>query len=144
MRCGMSLGGDMTTETPDLVINGVRYVPAATQAADEVSIHGMYDMHLFHRVTGKTVEEVIANWLAHNSEPQPAMVDGRKVDDMGQSMLCPAIVLSRGKEVRRVGQMVFPSYERRGTPRNPDDLEAYRQALLKDPDITRLLTGAPQ
>lgn len=119
-----------------LNINGVDYVRAG-DLADRVSIHGMYDMHLFHSIAGATVDEVIANWRAHNAIEQPAMVDGRKVDDMGESMLCPIIVLAGKQELRRVGQMIFPRGERGSCDKVA--LEAWRSAALADPDIPRLL-----
>jgi hypothetical protein len=99
---------------------GMRMVPT------RVSISGMYDMHLFHSIPGATVEEVIANWLKHNEEP----------DEYGKSYLCPAIVLSGDKELRRVGKMVFQD--------RLEELDAYKEALLADPDISRLLAAAPQ
>lgn len=104
----------------------------------EVSIHGMYDIHLFHRIKGRTVDEVIANWLLHNAQKQPAIVGGEQYEDLGPSNLCPAIVLSGKTELRRVGPMVFPRNDR--MPK-PEDVEAYRSALLSDPDIPRLLAN---
>lgn len=109
------------------------------ELATRVSIRGMYDMHLFHRIGGRTVDEVIGNWIAHNSQKHPAIVGGREVDDMGQSSLCPATVLSGNKELRRVGKMVFPR-----STRMKADLEAYRAALSSDPDIPRLLSAAKE
>lgn len=110
--------------------------------ADRVSIHGMYDLHLFHKVEGRSVDEVIDNWLAHIAKPVPANVEGIGiVDDLGPSMLCPAVVLSGKVELRRVGKMVFPDWGTR-KPRTPADLEAYRSALKADPDIDRLLAAS--
>lgn len=122
----------------EVIIDGVRYVPAVT--ADAVSIHGMYDMHLFHRIEGRTVDEVIENWIKHNSEKHPANVGGTDIDDLGPSELCPATVLLNGKEVRRVGKMVFCDYKS-GEVRDEAALEAYRKALSDDPDIPRLLAA---
>lgn len=127
---------------PDrITLNGVEYVrPGVEAAPDCVSIHGMYDMHLFHPIKGATVDEVIENWRQHNRELQPAMVGGHKVDDLGPSNLCPAIVLRGDKELRRVGQMIFPrdtANDRAGC--DEDKLRAWRDALLADPDIPRLL-----
>lgn len=120
-----------------VIIDGVPYVPA-TNIACRVSIHGMYEMHLFHRITGKTVDEVIKNWKNHNAKKQPALVGEREVDDLGPSMLCPAVVLdANDKELRRVGEMVFPEHGTRQA--KTQDIEKYRTALLADPDITRLL-----
>jgi hypothetical protein len=125
-----------------VMIDGERYVPAEPRA-NRVSIWGMYDMHLFHRIEGSTVDEIIKNWLEHNSKKQPATVGDRYVEDMGQSSLCPAIVLHGDRELRRVGRMVFADYNQRGKPRDKSELAAYRKALLDDPDITRLLnTGS--
>lgn len=103
---------------------------------DRVSIYGIFDSHLFHRYTGNTVDEVIDNWLAHIAKPIPAIVGGKRVDDMGPTALCPAIVLHGKKELRRVGYMVFP--RENGAPEKKD-IDAYRAALLADPDIPRLL-----
>jgi len=107
--------------------------------AMRVSISGMYDCHLFHSFTGKTVDDVIANWIAHNATPNPAIVSGRKVDDLGPAELCPAIVLSdTGKELRRVGPMVFYDLKIK-LGEKPKQLKLYREALMADPDIPRLL-----
>ena len=46
---------------------------------DRVSIWGMFDMHLFWRYEGATVDEVIKNWLTHIADPIPAKVDGHKI-----------------------------------------------------------------
>jgi hypothetical protein len=98
-------------------------------------------MHLFHSIDGRTVAEVIDNWLAHNAHKQPALVGGQRVDDMGQSSLCPATVLLGDTELRRVGSMVFPDYNQCGKPKSQESLDAYRKALESDPDIPRLLAG---
>jgi hypothetical protein len=109
--------------------------------ADRLSIHGMYDMHLFHKIHGKSVDELIDNWRKHIAEPIPAMVGDRNIDDMGVSWFCPVIVLSGETEVRRVGKGIFADYKTRA-PRSEDDVNEFRQALLDDPDITRLLATA--
>jgi hypothetical protein len=106
--------------------------------ADRVSIHGMYDCHLFHSVNGNTVDEVIMNWLDHNSVLQPAIVGDREVKDLGPSSLGPAIVMSGKKELRRVGRMIMPDYET-GMPKSITEITALREAWLSDPDIPRLL-----
>jgi hypothetical protein len=111
-----------------------------------VSIHGMYDCHLFHPYTGRTVDEVLMNWLEHISKPIPAIMHGQRVDDIGPTSLGPAIVLYGDKELRRVGKMVFARVTDYGkeTQRVEPDLQAliaYRRALLDDPDIPRVLSG---
>jgi hypothetical protein len=98
----------------------------------------MYDSHLFHKYEGATVREVIRNWLRHISKPIPASVDGRDVDDLGPTALCPAIVLDGDTELRRVGEMVHPDFETRG-PKSCRAVLAYWRALRADPDIPRLL-----
>ena len=118
---------DRDISLPEVRIDGILYAPAA----DSVHVYGMYDNHLFHRIKGSTVDQVIDNWRAHNSEPHPAVNDQDKVFDLGPSSLCPAIVLCGAKELRRVGKMVFP--------KRVEELEAYRTALESDPDISRLL-----
>ncbi len=105
--------------------------------ATRVSIHGMFDCHLFKRYTGSTVDAVIESWLEHISKPIPANLCGEKVDDLGPTYLCPAIVLCGDREIRRVGKMVIADTKTR-LPR-ANEVEAYRQALLADPDIPRLL-----
>lgn len=105
----------------------------AAPTATRVSIYGMYDMHLFHNIGGNSVDEVIALWQQHNKEPHPANVAGNYVGDLGKSCLCPAIVMSGDKELRRVGPMVFKDDEK---------IEEYRAALKADPDIATLLKQA--
>jgi hypothetical protein len=127
------------TAPSEVIVDGVRYVPERGLAA-RVSIHGMYEAHLFHDIEGRTVDEVIKNWLQHNAKKQPAIVGGDYCSDLGPSMLCPAIVLdAKGKELRRVGSMVFPDDNNRRKPASSVALEAYRNALSADPDIPRLL-----
>lgn len=88
---------------------------------------GMHDNHTFTHLTATSVDGLIAEWRA-------AVAAG---DDME---LCPAIVMVGRREIRRVGKMVFHDYHRR-EPRSEDDVEAFRQALLADPDIPRLLAA---
>jgi hypothetical protein len=52
------------------------------------------------------------------------------------------VISKYDKELRRVGSMVQPRSERSKTPEQYEkSLEEYRQALLADPDIARLLKG---
>jgi hypothetical protein len=107
--------------------------------ANRVSIHGMYDCHLFHAVEGSTVAEVIGNWRLHNQQFQPAIVGGKEVKDLGPSGLCQIIVLSGEKELRRVGPMVFSRGPRLAGQCDEKALQEWRDAALADPDIPRLL-----
>ena len=106
--------------------------------ANRLSISGMFDCHLFCSYPGNTVDEVITAWKDQNSKPYPAMVEDRQIDDLGFADLCPVIVLHDDKELRRVGQMVMQDWKTKTYL--PEELEAYRQALLDDPDIPRLLS----
>lgn len=106
-----------------------------TEVAVRVSVHGMYDTHLFHRVEANSIKGVIEAWEEHNASPNPAIVGGVEVDDLGPSALCPVDVMTADREsIRRVGTMVFP-----GSPRYADQLESWRSAVEADPDIRRLL-----
>lgn len=112
--------------------------------AARVRIYGMYNCHLFHKIKGSTVDEIIANWEAHNREEHPARFLDGEGRDIGPSCLCPAIVISStDKELRRVGEVVSPrpigTLRLLSLERYDKELAAYRQALLDDPDISRLL-----
>ncbi len=96
------------------------------ELADSVSIYEMYDNHGFRKLTASTVDETINLWLEQLNQ-----------SSRGLSFLCPAIVLNGKKELRRVGQMVFFDYNTKKP--KAGELEAYRQALLADPDIQVLL-----
>lgn len=102
---------------------------AGEPVALRVSIYGMYDCHAFQKIEAKSVDEVIAKWLEHNANMD---------DAYGPTSLCHAIVLDGDRELRRVGKMVFPD-EKTGAAKHPADIEKYRQALLNDRDIPRLL-----
>ena len=111
-----------------------------------VSVHGMYDCHLFHEYTGRSVDEILMNWLDHISKPVPAIMGGKEIDNIGPTSLGPAIVLDGKKELRRVGDMVFVRVADYGKPTEHvvPDLKAlveYRNALLSDPDIPFILDG---
>lgn len=116
------------------------HCPTCTCKAENlrVSIWGMYDCHLFRKYEGATVRELIRNWLRHISQPIPANVGGRDVDDLGPTALCSAIVLDGDTELRRVGAMVHPDYRTR-RPKSCRAVLAYWRALKADPDIPRLL-----
>jgi hypothetical protein len=121
----MSAGAGGYGQLPDVVtINGAEYVRAA--GPDRVSIHGMYDSHLFTRYDGATPEEVVQAWRAECESPD---------DRYGPPDLCPVCVLSRGKELRVVGPMIHYNY----ATRKPGDPAAWLSAVNADPDIRRLL-----
>lgn len=105
--------------------------------AARVSTYGMFDSHLFERLDGQTPREVANNWAMYNdTRPHPARVGGAEVDDLGPLMLCPAAVLDeKGKDIRRVGKMVYPN-----RPQTEEALQEWIQALEEDQDIPRLLS----
>ena len=109
----------------------------AENMADELSISGMFDCHLFCRFSGNTVDEIIDAWRDQISKPYPAIVGGREVGDLGATALCPIIVLGNGEELRRVGPMVSLEWSTRQP--QEDKLAKWRAAALADPDITKLL-----
>ncbi len=106
----------------EITIDGIRY-KRIDRIANRVSCYGMYDCHLFHKFEGGSAEEIAAKWQAH------------KDPEIGETSLCPVIVLEDDKELRRVGKMVF----------RPAELKQWIDACNADPDIPRLLaqrTGA--
>ncbi len=111
----------------------------------QVSIHGIYDMHLYTSFNGATVDEVIENYKQHNREKHPAIVGGEQIDDLGKASLCPVrviIVSPNGKKevLRQVGEMVHPdtSYSEK---KEEKQLAEWRAAVLADPDISRILAA---
>jgi hypothetical protein len=91
-----------------------------------VSIFGMNGNHTFERVKGSDPFKVASRWLE--------MLQHRDEFD-----LCPAIVIDdNGKELRRVGDMVFHD-TKRDCAKNPSALMDYVEELFTDPDIPRLL-----
>lgn len=103
--------------------------------AVRVSIHGMFDMHLFHGLEASTPEGIVEAWREHNNtRPHPATVGGHPVDDMGALVLCSAIVIGPDdKELRRVGKMVHRDEKA--------SVAAWLKAVNDDPDIPRLLAA---
>lgn len=90
---------------------------------ERVSVYGMYDCHLFHRIPGASPDEIIENWQQHNILNNAGL---------GPTALCPVIVVAdNGEELRRVGPMVMPERE--------DKLDEWREALRADPDVMHLL-----
>lgn len=123
----------------EVVVDGVRYVPADNPAA-RVSIYGMYDCHCFEKFEGKTVDKVIENWKMHNRKPTMARIGSADAEpsNIGFCDMTPVVVLDHNeKELRRVGGWIHC----RGREGKIDEAEvdAWRNALLADPDIPRLL-----
>jgi hypothetical protein len=93
--------------------------------ADRVSLWYMTDDHTFRRPKAKSIDELIEGWR-------------RDIKHDSGLMLCPVIVLCSDKEVRRVGEAVHANY-RTGEPDSETAVNAYRLALLADPDVERLM-----
>jgi len=110
-----------------------------THTADRVSIFGMYDNHTFKKFNARSVDGLIFLWLAHISKPNWMAYhsDPKDIFDAGPAELFPVRVMSGKKELRQVGCAVHVDYR----TKLPDfkKLEIFRQELLSDPDIPRLL-----
>jgi hypothetical protein len=111
----------------EIVVDGLRY-RRVDRHANRVSVHVMYDCHLFRKLEGASVQALIEDWQHECEKPEP---------DLGEPFLCPAIVLDGDKELRRVGSMVFP-----GAPDTTKKLEEWRTLVSRDPDIPRILAHA--
>jgi len=98
--------------------------PIPERHADRVSIYGIHDCHLFTKIIGGSVDDVIDSWLSGCD----------RENKYGPTALCPAIVLHGETELRRVGEMVHSKHD-------AESIHAYREALLADPDIPRLLAA---
>jgi hypothetical protein len=113
-----------------VIINGVRYVPAALPP-DEVRFYFMHDNHVFTRLKGETLDDVLAHADAVEAGPRGSY-----------GMLCPAILLRGGKECRRVG----PAAHARGSKDPKDEWDAakaaWRQAMEADPGVCRIMSIA--
>ena len=117
-------------EMPEtLEVNGVKY--SRVLSALRVAIHGMYDCHLFTHYEADSPEAIVKAWQEECA--------GRS-HQYGPPDLCPAIVLSGKKELRRVGPMIHYDY----TKRAPGKAGAWLAAVNTDPDIRRLLAAPKQ
>lgn len=104
-----------------LTIDGYLY-KRADLIADRISTHAMYDCHLFRTLKADTVDGLIDEWREECENPD---------ERYGAPFLCPVIVSEGDREIRRVGRMLM-RYE-------PEPVERFREALLGDPDVPRLL-----
>lgn len=119
---------------PDTItVDGVRY-RRLDRRPNKVSCWAMYDCHAFTRLRGTTVDELIDHWKRLCDKP----------DEYGQPSLCPIIVMEDDKEIRRVGEMVFPHDGYRSKAKIADDISRFRQEALADPDISRLLAATAE
>ena len=115
----------MSDDLPEvMVINGERYIREYRDL--RVSVHGMYDCHLFTRYDGATPEAIVEAWLAENANPH---------ERYGTVSLCPVCVLDGTRELRRVGPMIHYDY----ATKKSRDPTPWLVAVNADPDIRRLL-----
>lgn len=118
---------EKTVSIPNnVIIDGIEFV-RKDRRANRVSCHLMYDCHLFRRLKGTTIDELLADWGREVKRPKP---------DLGAPMLCPIIVMEDDKELRRVGQMVFPD-----TQWSKSKLDEWLGPVRADPDIARILAS---
>lgn len=112
----------------NVIIDGVRYIPEGTVTepkADRLSFWYMHDCHLFTKLKGRTLTEVVQ----HATEIRNESTWG---------MLCPVTVLAGQKELRRIG----PSIHCHGREKDLEWAEGCRkwvEELSKDVDVVRLL-----
>ena len=117
----------------EVVIDGLRF-RRVDRVATRVSAHVMYDCHLFRALKGASVEALVKDWQQECAKPN---------EGYGRPMLCPVIVLDGEKELRRVGEMVFPATMYRDKTEVAAKLKKWVKAVSDDLDIERLLQQRP-
>ncbi len=104
---------------------GLEVVEKDKDEPNEIACYVMRDNHTFAKPNpANTVEQLVSNML---NIAQP------------YDMLCPAILLRNGTEIRRVGK---PVHIRAGGYVDSTDVEQLKAALQNDPDVPRLLASA--
>ena len=111
----------------EVIINGVRYVPA-DDIPDSVKFYYMHDNHVFTPLKGGTLKKI----LKHADEVEAG-------EGGSYGALCPVILMCGKKEVRRVGKMAHA----RGSKDPKDEWEKGKAEWLKeveaDADVRRLM-----
>ncbi len=111
---------------PEVVIDGVRYIPDR-EAATRISCWYMFEFHAFARLKSTTIDGIIADADEIRRGPKGSC-----------GSLCPIIVLSGDRELRRVGCAVHD-----GGKFDPARWDAmlpeWRIAVEADRDVMRLL-----
>jgi hypothetical protein len=111
----------------EVLINGVRYVPA-DNSPDEVRFYFMHDNHTFTRLLGATLDDILAH--AEDVESAPGGSYG---------MLCPAVLLSDGTEIRCVGPCAHAGGSKDPKDKWREGKAKWLKAMKDDPDIMRLM-----
>lgn len=95
---------------------------------DRVRFYYMHDCHAFESISGSSIDEILAK--------------ADKIESVSSyGMLCPAIVLAAGVELRRVGPCVHAGASTAPKDKWEEGKAAWRKAVEGDPDITRLLAS---
>lgn len=109
------------------MIDGVRYVPAEAQP-DEVKFYYMHDNHIFSRLHGTTIGEVLdaAETMAKESRC---------------GMLCPPTLLAGGKELRRLRAVAHAPCCGSDDSKWLSGKEAWRKECEADSCVMRLVSS---
>lgn len=119
----------MAHQSGEVIIDGVRYVPAEAQP-DEIKFFYMHDNCTFSRLHGNTIDEILASAETMANESRCGM-------------LCPPILMAKGKEVRRLRQVAH-------APCCGNDSkwlsgkEAWRKECESDSHVMRLVASNSQ
>lgn len=108
---------------------------ARLPAGDNISLWGMYDNHTFKEYAAQSVDDFIEQWRAD-----------LKTESGSDISLCPIVVNFGEKELRRVGRMLAPNYQK-GVPHDEAAVQVFRETAIADPDISRILqqsNGSPR
>lgn len=111
----------------EVIIDGVRYVPAEVQP-DEVNFYYMHDIHIFSRLYGATIDEVLAAADAMAAESRCGM-------------LCPPVLLSEGKELRRLREVAHAPCCGSDDSKWQDGKARWRIECETDADVVRLVSS---
>jgi len=107
----------------EVIINGKKYIPAEAEA-DNLGVYYMHDNHTFSKLRGTTIDAILAE----------ADIYAR---DSRCGMLCPVIVSSGKKELRRVGSAAHAPCC--SNDKWEEGKAKWREEVEKDEDIMRLL-----
>lgn len=111
----------------EVMIDGVRYIPDPMHA-DEVKFYYMHDNHTFSRLHGTTIDEVLAAADAMATESRCGM-------------LCPPMLLARGKEARRLKEVAHAPCCGSDDSKWLSGKDAWRKECEGDSDVMRLVSS---
>ena len=96
---------------------------------DKARFYYMHDNHMFTRLEGSTLDDIIAHANAVEAESS-------------YGMLCPVIVMRDKNEIRRVGTGAHSSSSKDPKDRWHAQVAVWRKEVEADPDIIRILARA--